>query len=201
MESPYIHLLISALVKSATYKPLNKSCVMPIKPFLELFSQWPDNEQLCIKRFRLKTITLMALILMLNRPDIATMSVHFNSETFQQSKWLFFTNNGFFFDSGCAKIVFHGIKNDSSRLGFEVQMQPTNDPKLNPGHALQVYIARTEDIRPLETPVFLSLVPPFGPISASTVAGILNEAINLSDLNDRGFSAKKFQTYRCNNCN
>ena len=51
--------------------------------------------------------------------------------------------------------------------------------KLNPVHALQVYIARTEDIRPLEKPVFLSLVPPFGPISASTVAGVLNEAIKL----------------------
>ena len=114
MESPYIHMLISALVKSATYKPLNKSCVMPIKPFAELFSQWPDNEKLCIKRLRLKTITLMALTLMLRPSDFGPKSVHFNSETFEQPKWLFSTNNVVFLNSGCAKIVFHGIKNDVS---------------------------------------------------------------------------------------
>lgn len=193
MDSVYIQMLISALVKSSTYRPLTKSSVMPVKPFAKMFQQWPSNEQLTIKDLRLKAICLMALTLMLRPSDIAPKAVHFNSETCEQSKWLFTTNNVVFLDSGVAKITFHGIKNDTSRSGFEVQMQPTDDPQLNPVHALQVYIDRTEKFRPAEKPVFLSLVPPYGPVSASSVASILNEAIKLAGLSNQGYSAKSFR--------
>ena len=110
--------------------------------------------------------------------------------TCELSNWLFTTDNVLFLNSRCAKIIFHGIKNDISRSGFEVQMQPTDDPKLNPVHALQVYIDRTEKFRSAEKPVFLSLVPPYGPISASSVASILNEAIKMAGLSNQGFLQK-----------
>ena len=138
MDSLYISMLMSSLVKSATYRPLVKSKVMPVKPFAELFKRWPDNDQLCIKDLRLKAITLMALTLMLRPSDIAPKAVHFNGQTLEQNAWLFTTENVCFLDSGSATVVFHGIKNDTSRSGFEVQMQPTDNPKLNPVRALQV---------------------------------------------------------------
>jgi hypothetical protein len=192
MESADIQMLITALIKSATYKPLTRSTVMPIKPFANLFNGWADNEQLTIKQLRLKTITLMALTLMLRPSDIAPKSVHFNRETLDKSNWLFTTDNIRFSESGVANIVFHGTKNDTSRSGFEVQMMPTQVLKLNPVHALQMYIARTSKFRSQEKPVFLSLLPPYGPIAASTVACVLNEAIQLAGLSNQGYSAKKF---------
>ena len=193
MDSVYIHMLISALVKSTTFKLLNKSSVMPVKPFAELFKKWPVNEQLSINDLRLKVICLMALTLMLRPSDIAPKSVHFKSKTFELSKWLFTTDNVHFLESGSVKIIFHGIKNDTSRSGFEVEMQPTADPQLNPVLALQVYIARTEKFRSVDKPVFLSLLPPYGPISASCVGGIMNESIKLAGLSDQGYSAKSFR--------
>ena len=166
---------------------------MPVKPFADIFQQWPDNDKLCIKDLRLKAVTLMALTLMLRPSDIVPKAVNLNNQTHMQTNWLFTTDNVRFHDSGCAKVVFHGIKSDTNRSGFEVQMQPTDNPKLNPVHALKVYIDRTAKLRPVEKPVFLSLVPPYGPISASTVASILCDAIKLAGLSNQGFSAKSFR--------
>ena len=61
----------------------------------------------------------MALTLMLRPSDIAPKAVYFNNETHVHTiNWLFTTDNVRFHDSGCAKVVFHGIKN----IMFEVQM-------------------------------------------------------------------------------
>ena len=193
METAVIQMLFTALVKSATQKPMTKSLVMPIKPFRDLFCGWPENENLSIKQLRLKAITLMALTLMLRPSDIAPKSVHFNEHTLETSKCLFTTNNIQFTQTGEASIVFHGVKNDTTRTGFQVQMQPVHEPKMNPVQALRVYIDRTQSIRPKNMPVFLSLMRPHGPITASTVAQILDDAIQISGLGDQGFSAKSFR--------
>ncbi|XP_072050326.1 uncharacterized protein [Amphiura filiformis] len=187
-----IQLLITALVKSSTQKPMAKSLVMPVKPFTALFCDWPENKHLCVKRLRLKTITLMALTLMLRPSDIAPKSVQFNENTCETSRWLFSTEN-ITFTENAAKIKFHGVKNDTSRTGFEVLLQPVPDVKLNPVRALKDYIEVTQSVRPKDNPVFLSLSQPYGPITAATVAGILNEAIQLAGLGNKGFSAKSFR--------
>ena len=180
-------------MKSATQKPMAKSLVVPIQPFRDLFLGWHTNDQLSIKDLRLKTITLLALTLMLRPSDIATKAVHFDRKTMQQESWLFTTDNITFLDSGEAKIIFHGIKNDTSRTGFDVILQPVTDRKLDPVATLQDYITRTSDFRPNEKPVFLALNPPYAAIAAKTVAGIMNEAIALAGLSGKGYSANSFR--------
>jgi hypothetical protein len=193
MNNEHVQLLITALVKSGTQKSMLKSLVMPVQPFRDLFLGWPSNDLLSLKNLRLKTITLLALTLMLRPSDIAPKAVHFNEKTLQQEAWLFTTDNIMFLPSGQAKIVFHGIKNDSSRTGFDVILQPVPERQLDPVQTLQDYIARTSHIRSQEKPVFLALTPPPGAIAAKTVATIMNEAINLAGLSGKGFSAKSFR--------
>ena len=188
-----VQMLITALIKSGTQQPMTRSKVMPVTPFADLFRKWPDNEKLSLKQLRLKTITLMALTLMLRPSDIAPKSVHFDKDTHDVSICLFSTDNVKFCDDGAAQLVFHGIKNDTAREGFQVLMQPVTEGKLNPVQALKVYIERTDLVRPRGNPVFLSLLPPHGPISAATVSSVLNEAIHLANLSGQGFSAKSFR--------
>ena len=64
--------------------------------------------------------------------------------------------------------------------------------KLDPGAALRSYIARTDAMRN-DNAVFLSLNRPYKAISAASVAGILEDSINLAGLSGRGFSAKSFR--------
>ena len=81
----HLQRLVDALIKTGTYTPMQRSKVMPIEPFRELFRQWPENAQLCIKELRLKAITLLALLLMLRPSDIAPKSVHFDGESSEVS--------------------------------------------------------------------------------------------------------------------
>lgn len=193
INNEHVQLLITSLIKSATNKPMAKSLVMPVQPFRDMFLGWPSNDLLSIKNLRLKTITLLALTLMLRPSDIAPKAVHFDAQTLQQKSWLFTTDNITFLDSGEAKIIFHGIKNDTSRSGFDVILQPVQERQLDPVQTLHDYISRTHDIRPQEKPVFLALTPPHGAITAKTVAGIMNTAIDLAGLSGQGFSAKCFR--------
>ncbi|KAJ8049049.1 hypothetical protein HOLleu_01606 [Holothuria leucospilota] len=111
----------------------------------------------------------------------------------KQTPWLFSTDNITFLPSGDAGIVFHGIKNDASLTGFHVTLRPTRETKIDPVKALSDYIARTSHQRSEDKCVFLSPNPSFRPVTAKTVANILNEAINIVGLSGRGFSAKSFR--------
>ena len=51
---------------------------MPIAPFRQLFLSWEPNDELPIKQLHLKSITLLALTLMLRPSDIAPKSVTYN---------------------------------------------------------------------------------------------------------------------------
>lgn len=49
--------------------------------------------------------------------------------------------------------------------------------------ALRTYIMRTDSMRcPVSKPVFISLVRPFAALTASSVAGIMQEAINAAQV-------------------
>ena len=141
INNEHVQLLITSLIKSATNKPMAKSLVMPVQPFRDMFLGWPSNDLLSIKNLRLKTITLLALTLMLRPSDIAPKAVHFDAQTLQQKSWLFTTDNITFLDSGEAKIIFHGIKNDTSRSGFDVILQPVQERQLDPVQTLHDYIS------------------------------------------------------------
>ena len=189
-----IKLLYTALVKSSTVTSRTRSHVMPIKPFLELFRSWPDNIGLDIKRLRLKTITLLALHLMLRPSDIAPKAQTFNPDD-NSAKPIIFSRNDISFNSdGSANFVFHGTKNDSDRSGFSVHLPAGTQAIIDPINTLKSYITRTQHLCPKDSnPVFLSLNRPFKAISASIVSKILCEAISLAGLNMSDYSAKDFR--------
>ena len=47
--------------------------------------------------------------------------------------------------------------------------------------------------QPQENPVFLAFTPPYGSITAKTVANVMNEAVDAVGLSGQGFSAKSFR--------
>lgn len=77
----------------------------------------------------MKTITLLALSLMLRPSDIApnasvACSDHVDLICFNSNQVQFFQDK--------AKFTFFGIKNDTSRTGFEVVLPRANDSMLDP---------------------------------------------------------------------
>ena len=62
-----IHDFKDALVKGGTTKPMERSKVMPIKSFKDLFYSWPSNQDLSVKDLQMKAITLLAIVPMLHR--------------------------------------------------------------------------------------------------------------------------------------
>lgn len=190
VECSEIKMLVTGLVKSGTVAPMVRSKVMPIQSFHDLFNGWPCNEDLDLKRLRLKAITLLALTLMLRPSDIAPNAVVIGSEQVEQ---ICFSTNQIEFLSDSAKITFFGIKNDTNRTGFEVMLPRADDQTVDPVSVLECYIAKTENERPPGGAVFLSLRAPFGPLQAASVAKILEESICLAGLDGQGFSAKSFR--------
>jgi integrase len=184
-----------ALVKSGTVKPMEKSKVMPVKAFTDLFKSWPDNQRLSIRDLRLKAITLMAIVLMLRPSDIAPKGVkNITSESVGVTKLVFSTDHIKCLPDGGMLISFFGTKNDSTRTGFEVHMPPSTDAEVDPCLTLREYITRTDNIRPKpDNPVFLTLKKPYRALDASTISDIMNESIKLAGLSDKGYTAKSFR--------
>ena len=185
-----IRLFISALVKSGTTAPMLRSKVMPIRKFYDMFMNWSNNDLLDIRSLRLKAITLLALTAMLRPSDIAPNARHAGTEG--ESKVVFSVDQVLFTEHD-AKITFFGIKNDTARSGFEVQIPRSTESKIDPVNTLQEYIMRTEAHRPSDGAVFLTIRPPFKALEASSVAKILDESIVLAGLGGQGFSAKSFR--------
>ncbi len=84
-----------------------------------------------------------------------------------------------------------GTKNDYQRDGQRVFLRPATDKIMCPVLAFQQY---QETVKHCDTqgsrPVFLTLTQPVRALSASGVAAVLNEALNLSGQGQ--FSAKSF---------
>jgi len=181
-----------SLIKSGTSQPMKKSVIMPVENFKELFLQWPVNNKLSIKQIRLKAITLLALVAMLRPSDIAPKSVIFDPRDLKCYNNVLLTDNVIFRSDGSLSMVLHGIKNDTSRTGFEIDIPSHSDPQLDPVDALKVYIEKTEKWR-ANKELFIQLQAPYKPITAATVGNILEEAITLAGLSTDIFSAKSFR--------
>ena len=187
--------LVDGLVKSGTSKPLTKTKVMPIAPFIRLFESWENDDQLSIKHLRMKTVCLLALAFMLRPSDVAPRGRHLDPETLLVEQFVFSEEQVTFHEDDTFTITFHGIKNDYSRDGFGVTLPPASMGKVDPAKCLLVYMDRTADARRVAagSPVLLSLNRPFRAICAKTISAILNEAINQAGLGDRGYTAKCFR--------
>lgn len=190
IDSFEIRMLLSALVKSGTFAPMSRSKVMPVHKFNNLFLSWGDNQLLDLKSLRLKAITLLALTAMLRPSDIAPNA---RVVTPSGEDKVVFSVNQIEFQEGYAKIIFFGIKNDMRRSGFEVMLPRASSPQLDPVRALEDYIQRTETYRGGGGPVFITLRPPYKALEASSVAKILDEAIELAGLGNQGYTAKSFR--------
>lgn len=178
--------LIDGVIKHGTTSPLQRSCIMPLKPFQKLFLSWPPNSKLSLQHLRLKAITLLALTAMLRPSDIVPRSGHI----FRCS---FVTEHPD--ASGALSIYLHGIKNDKDRDGFRITLHPIQDcEQLCLVVALLCYMTRTiVHVGNPEGPVFLSLTRPYAALLAKSVAGVLNWAIALCGLDKDVYSAKNFR--------
>ena len=77
-------------------------------------------------------------------------------------------------EDGSVTNHFWGIKNDSTRSGFEVNIPPNTNFYLDPLKCLKDYIARTQDMRPCDTkPLFISLIQPYKALKSDTIGHIL----------------------------
>ena len=189
-----INKLITALIKSSTTQPMQRSTAMPVRYFSDLFLKWKPNDDLSLKNLRLKCITLLALALMLRPSDIAPRTVTFDPVTGKNKKIIFSTKQILFNDDGSACVKFFGVKNDTSREGFQVRLPPHSVSKLCPVKTLKDYIEITDKCRDYTTkPLLLSLVRPYGPLCSQQVSSILNESIQLAGLGGQGFSARLFR--------
>ena len=71
-----VQKMIKGSIKCGTVDPMIKSKVLPRQPFMDMFMKLPDNKELDMEYLHLKTITLLALSLMLRPSDLASKAVN-----------------------------------------------------------------------------------------------------------------------------
>ena len=189
ISSTYISKRVDGLIKSATLRPMVKTPVMPVDPFLNLFLRWEDNDNLSTKDLRLKAICLLALVLMLWPSDIAPRGRYMNPATMVVEQVIFGEDQVIFHNDGSLTLAFHDIKNDYNRDGFSVTIPAASAAKIDPVRSLQAYMQRTASLPQglPGKPVFISLIRPYHPLSAKGVATVLQDAIVLAELKDCGY--------------
>ena len=176
-QDPDVSRLLTALTKSATTSPASRTAIMAIQPFHDLFSSWPDNDDLILEDLRLKAVTLMAIAFMARPSDLAPKGVFFDPATLSVKGHVFSTDNIHFHQDGSMTVHFFATKNDTQRTGFEVNLPGAADSRIDPVHCLQVYIQRTSGFRPMDTrPVFLPLRPPYKALGSASISRILAQA-------------------------
>lgn len=193
-DSVEIKRLITALEKSNTREPMQRSTVMPVRPFVKLFEEWGENANLSLKQMRLKAITLLSLAIMARPSDLAPKGVFFSTDG-TNKPIILSTDQLVFHDNGSLSIQLFGIKNDTHRKGFVVTIPCATNTFVDPVDCLKTYIRKSAPMRELceSKPLFVSLKAPFTAVSAGTIADQLNAAIKLAGLGDRGYSAKSFR--------
>ncbi len=194
-QSTTISKLVTGLVKSATLRPMVQTPVMPVRPFLDLFTSWADNDKLSLKNLRLKAVCLLALVLMLRPSDVAPRGRVMDPNTLVVEQVIFGEDQVTFQEDGSLSLTLHGIKNDYSRDGFGVTLPPASAPKVDPGRCLKEYMRQTALIRHDITrrPVFVSLRRPYHALASTSISGVLNDAIKVAGLSDCGYTAKCFR--------
>lgn len=172
----YLNNFITALIKSDKKCSAQRTGIMPVQPFAKLFGSW-DNHVIEIGRLRQKCISLLALCCMLRPSDIAPQCG-------------FYRNQIKFNEDKSVTLTLFGIKNDYDRKGFEIRIQPADDPNICPISCLYTYLARTKHITPHSGPVFVSTTTPYKAISATTVSDILRKSIREAGLHNKGFTPR-----------
>ena len=190
LSSGDLQKLVTGLIKGGTSMPMKRSKVMPVDPFMNLFTEWKGNWGLELEQLRLKCVTLLAFALMLRPSDIAPNAVLVADGN--EQKMCLTVNQLEFQEDGSCKVTFHGIKNDYSRDGFEVVLQPASNPRLDLVLTLKNYLHRTQYVRNPGGAVFLSLKKPYSALSSKTIARILERAIFLQN---QRFLGKEFLTH------
>ena len=190
-ENYAIKRLVTAVTKSQTEKPMKKSSVLPVNTITDVFRAWGCNDNLSIRLLRVKTISLLAIALMLRPSDVAPNATFFENEFAGEKRIVFSTDMLNFHDNG-VEVTLFGIKNDLDRKGFVVFLPCHSDVAVDPVTTLKDYLKRTAHLR-RDKAVFISLKAPYGPLSASAVAKDLQDCIVLCGLKGRGFTAKSFR--------
>ena len=144
-----MHKFITALTKSGTKVPGQRTKVMPCKPFYELFFSWATNEILTIKDIRLKAVTLLALCIMARPSDLAPKANIFDAETLESKQVPLSIKQLQFGGDGSLTLALFGIKNDTSRTGFEIRIPASSEQHVDPVSCLKCYIDRTQHLRVL----------------------------------------------------
>ena len=159
----------TALVKSVTSKPAGRTSIMPLKPFIDMFNEWPQNENLSVTDLRLKAVTLLTISSLAQCSDIApTNTLKRNQIKFNQD--------------GSLTLNYFGIKNDSDRKGFTIRVEPSANEKCDPVRTIKDYMNRTE--LPLDSAIFVKAIAPYEPITARGISDILRTAIKRAGLGD-----------------
>ena len=195
MNHPDLKRLVSGIVKSGTSVPMQRTKPMPIQPFIDLFTTFGDNDTMPLRHLRMKALTLVALTCMTRPSDLAPKGVTLDKSDLSINNIVLSLDNIHFNEDHSMTIHFFGIKNDTLRSGFEVNIPHNSDnPIMDPVSCLQKYIDRTNVYRDKEKrPLFISLTSPFKAISSARIAFILDEVIALAGLSEKGFSAKSFR--------
>ena len=186
-----IRRLVTAVTKAQTERPMCRSAVLPVETLLRTMKSWGDNTKMPLKFLRIKTISLLAIALMLRPSDIAPNATFFEKDSHEEKK-LTFTTDMLNFSDNAVEVTLFGTKNDLERKGFVVSLPIHMDTSICPVLALRCYITRTELLR-RDKAVFIALKAPFGALSSAAVAKDLQSCIDMSGLKGRGFSAKSFR--------
>lgn len=167
---------------------------MPIESFMRLFETMGDNEVLSVKDLRMKTVTLLALVLMTRPSDLAPKAKIFDTTDMSLKSIAMTLNDIEFHQDGSLTVKFWGIKNDTNRQGFEVKVPKNKNLTMDPVECLKKYIEKTEPVRPTDTlPLFIALKSPYKAVGSDTIGTILEDAIHRAGLAGQGFTAKSFR--------
>ena len=116
-QSRNITKLVDCLVNSSTVKPIQKTLVMPVWPFLKLLIDWEGNETLPIENLLLKVICLLALVLMLWPSDISPRAQVPDQYSLIIEQVAFGEDQVQFHEDGSFSLAFHGMTNECKRGG------------------------------------------------------------------------------------
>ncbi len=177
--------VIDGLIKTRTMKPLKRTEIMPVAPFLQLFRDWVENSSLTLLDLRTKAVTLLSLCAMLRPSDIAIRSGYVFKRSMVRT-----------LPDGHLEIYLHGIKNDYKRDGFRLVLPCASDAQVCPVLALTVYMARTaiqSRVKTGDGPVFMTIKPPFKALCAGEIGHILSMAIEAAGLCSIQFKPKNFR--------
>ena len=169
--------LMKALIRCETKRPAGRTKVMPLEPLIRMFESWGPNESLSISRLRQKSIGLLAIACMARPSDFAP-------ETGFKRDQIMFNSDG------SVTILFFGVKNDSSRLGFEVRVESDPNPVRDPVSCLKTYFSRTF---PTDNSVFVSLSNPQTGLSTASIAKIMKTCIVQAGLPPDTYTARCFR--------